>query len=84
MFSEREKFTGNKNRTGREIPDRNGPEREAAEEAGKAVRGGNIGYIKNISKERTAICLLNISSVCTPKYTKKPTTLYRLLSFLAI
>ena len=72
MFSEREKFTGNKNRTGREIPDRNGPEREAAEEAGKAVRGGNIGYIKNISK------------VCTPKYTKKPTTLYRLLSFLAI
>ena len=43
MFSEREKFTGNKNRTGREIPDRNGPEREAAEEAGKAVRGGNIG-----------------------------------------
>ena len=24
----------------------NGPEREAAGEAGKAVRGGNIGYIK--------------------------------------
>ena len=73
MFSEREKFTGNKNRAGRKIPDRNGPEREAEGKAGKGVRDRNKPSAH-----------FEISSVCTPKYTKKQTALYRLLSFLAI
>lgn len=71
MFSEREKFTGNKNRTGREIPDRNGPEREAAGEAGKAVRGGNIGYIKKHFKGTDSHLLIKYKFGLHPKIYKK-------------